>query len=145
MMTNSRLQMYSTPQSSKEYSCSRTQISTERPTTLSDVLVFSQLLHTNSRVVPQTRRKSFPSTSIPINLYTNHDIIRRYTAYEQSVLLTALLNLFPSLHEKALDLSRHYAVSGYHSNEISNVNTLHERNLCSMSQTSEQYRVCSEY
>jgi hypothetical protein len=45
----------------------------------------------------QTRRKWFPSTSIPINLYTNHRIIRQYKMY--SKLVTALLNLFPSLHE----------------------------------------------
>lgn len=41
------------------------------------------------------------------------------------------------------------AISGYHGNEFSSVNTLHERNLCSTSRTTEEssvlvYRVYSE-
>jgi hypothetical protein len=35
----------------------------------------------------------------------------------------------------------HYPVSDYHSNELSNVKTLHERKLCSRSRTSEHFFV----
>jgi hypothetical protein len=43
---------------------------------------------------------------------------------------------------------RPYVISGHYCNELSRVNTLHERQLCSKSRTSEEsfvsvYRICS--
>jgi hypothetical protein len=88
-------------------------------------LVF-QPLQTYSKIVPEILTGSSPSKWFPISFYANHGTIRRRSVpYSLSYCERRWIS-FPPYTEKHEIHHCHYAVSGYHGDEISNVNTFHE-------------------